>query len=520
MTFKDLQKVIESQPDYSTSQQSEMLQRCRGKPFWIWDSALHRDKSKTHKTQCCFNDIIGLPRKNGNGKRKPLFDYERMLYMALLRPGYLSSGAANPMSNIRSNPRFQSPSQYSRDLMNVLYPFKEKHLFVKKSTGLGISEFFLRLMAWLGVRNDDYQNSQMVIVTGPSIDLAIKLIRRMKRFFQDKLDVTFDSRETVLELNGCSIEAYPSNHIDSFRSLTNPRFIMIDEGDYLPKFQQEEVRVVSERYIAKSDPFIVMVSTPNAPGGLFQQIEQEPFETCLYKKLFLDYTWGVDKIYTKAEIEKAKQSPSFPREYELQYLGLIGNVFSSLSIENCQKIQYNPDNINPNVKKSIGVDPSFRGGSKFAIVATQFVDGKIQVIFAEEYERPNFQAMINRIWEIKQKCGYVSNVYVDAANPEVWESLKREFDEPFNQQYIRDQFNFCKKYNSHIEDRMIVVPVPFSLEGAHMLQHAKWLIEETEEDGSSLIAIDKRFDKLLTGLRTAVANETNYRRKKHHTMTL
>jgi hypothetical protein len=54
---------------------------------------------------------------------------------------------------------------------------------------------------------------------------------------------------------------------------------------------------------------------------------------------------------------------------------------------------------------------------------------------------------------------------------------------------------------------MIVVPVPFSVEGAHMLQHAKWLMEETEEDGSSLIAIHKSFDKLLTGLRTAVANE-------------
>jgi hypothetical protein len=44
----------------------------------------------------------------------------------------------------------------------------------------------------------------------------------------------------------------------------------------MPKFQQDEVRSVSERYIAKSDPFIVMVSTPNAPDGLFQKIEQEP----------------------------------------------------------------------------------------------------------------------------------------------------------------------------------------------------------------------------------------------------
>jgi hypothetical protein len=93
----------------------------------------------------------------------------------------------------------------------------------------------------------------------------------------------------------------------------------------MPKFQQDDVRHVSERYIAKSGPFIVMVSTPNAPGGLFQKIEQEPVDTCIYKKIFLDYTYRLDKIYTKEEIEKARKSPSFPREYELQYLGLIGN---------------------------------------------------------------------------------------------------------------------------------------------------------------------------------------------------
>ena len=170
-------------------------------------------------------------------------------------------------------------------------------------------------------------------------------------------------------------------------------------------------------------------------------------------------------------------------------------------------MEYNPENINPNAKKSIGIDPGF-GSSKFAIVITQYVDGKIQVIHAEEYDRPNFTAMINTIWQLKQKCGHVSNIYVDAANPEVWESLKREFGEPFNKHYITDKIEECKKYNLHIEDRMIVVPVPFSIEGAHMLQHAKWLLEETEEDGSSLIAIHKDiFYKLVTALRTAVANE-------------
>jgi hypothetical protein len=345
----------------------------------------------------------------------------------------------------------------------------------------------------------------MVIVTRPNQELAIKLIKRIKTLFEP-IGINFASKETVLELNGCSIEAYPSNHIDAFRSLTNPKFILVDEADFLPKFQQDDVRHVAERYIAKSDPFIVMVSTPNAPGGLFERIEKESFDTCIYKKVFLDYTYGLQIIYSETEIEKAKASPSFEREYCLKYQGLIGNVFSQASIELCQKIQYNPYEINPNAKKSIGLDPSF-GSSKFGIVGTQLVDGKIQVIHAEEYDRPNFTDMINVIWSLKQQYGHVTNIYVDAANPEVWQALKKEVGEPYNQQYIADQRIECRKYNLHLEDRMIIVPVPFSVEGGHMLQHAKWLLEETEDDGSSLIAIHPSFEKLLNSLRTAVANE-------------
>ena len=66
-----------------------------------------------------------------------------------------------------------------------------------------------------------------------------------------------------------------------------------------------------------------MVSTPYAPNGLFERIEHELEETCVYKRIFLDHTYGIDRIYTKEEIDKAKQSPSFEREYNLKYLGKI-----------------------------------------------------------------------------------------------------------------------------------------------------------------------------------------------------
>ena len=132
----------------------------------------------------------------------------------------------------------------------------------------------------------------MCIVTGPNIDLATKLIKRLKAIFSNKLGIYFTNKETVLELNGCMIEAYPSNHIDSFRSLTNPKFIFLDEADMFRKGEQEEVRHVSERYIGKSDPYIVMVSTPGSPGELFYQIEQEPEDTCFYKRLKLSWDVG------------------------------------------------------------------------------------------------------------------------------------------------------------------------------------------------------------------------------------
>ena len=53
----------------------------------------------------------------------------------------------------------------------------------KESYRVRVTEFFLRIMTWLCLRNDGYRNSQMVIITGPNQELAIKLIKRMKGLF-------------------------------------------------------------------------------------------------------------------------------------------------------------------------------------------------------------------------------------------------------------------------------------------------------------------------------------------------
>jgi hypothetical protein len=87
-------------------------------------------------------------------------------------------------------------------------------------------------MAWLCVNSNDFKNSQMCIVTGPNTDIAIKLVKRLKGIFESNIDISFTSKETVLELNSCNIESYPSNHLDAFRALAKPKFIFIDEANF------------------------------------------------------------------------------------------------------------------------------------------------------------------------------------------------------------------------------------------------------------------------------------------------
>jgi hypothetical protein len=406
-----------------------------------------------------------------------MFDYEEILYDALL------------------------------DNDDSIHTFKHKHLWVKKATGLGVTEFFLRLMAWLCLRNNDYKNSQMCIVTGPNIDIAIKLIKRMKALFEPRLHVTFDNKETVLELNGCSIEAYPSNHIDAYRALDNPKFILIDEGDFFRKGEQEDVRHVSERYIAKSDPYIVMVSTPNAPDGLFERIEKEAEDTCIYKRLFMDYTYGIGKIYTAEEIEKAKQSPSFEREYNLKYLGKVGNVFHIKDIEAAieKGRKYNPDNFNPYysfTSRSMGIDPAY-GSSAFGIVVTQFVDGIVQILHAEEYHRPDYNEMLSVVYGLISKY-QVDSVYIDGANPSFIKSLKLQIGEEADYDKVIARYRSEGLDDSWCTKDMRIIPVNFNKEHKAMLGHSKMILES--EGGRIAINPDK-FDKLITALRTAVDND-------------
>lgn len=161
-----------------------------------------------------------------------------------------------------------------------------------------------------------------------------------------------------------------------------------------------------------------MVSTPNAPNGLFQKIELDP--NSKYHKIILDYTVGLDKIYDRREIEKKKREPEFAREYEGKYLGKIGNVFSPYQIDNCISLgeEYSIDKIPVSLYtlKSVGIDPGFSSSSTGIVILEHIKilnDNKhmIRVVDCHLIEKGDPNEIVEICWDIWKRYGYMNVAY-------------------------------------------------------------------------------------------------------------
>ena len=103
--YNDIQKSSKVSP-ITTMRPRTILTIAKTKRQTFLDMGPGKHKREAAKTKgdCCFNHIIGLPRKDGI--EKSIFDYEKLLYDALLIP------------------EFYNPSKHS---------FKNKNLWVKKA---------------------------------------------------------------------------------------------------------------------------------------------------------------------------------------------------------------------------------------------------------------------------------------------------------------------------------------------------------------------------------------------------
>ena len=193
-------------------------------------------------------------------------------------------------------------------------------------------------MSWLAVFDSTYHNCRFHIVTGPRINLAEELTDRIRLLFQNCKAGAIEVKQVgpIVYVNNVTIQAFPSHTVSTMRGYTDVKFIFIDEGAFFAPGQQEEVRAVCEGYRAKTNPHIVLVSTPYKPGDLFEHIDRDP--NSIFKKLSYHYSVGLGKIYNEQEIEKERSQPYFRREFELAYAVGTGNVFTEQSIQAAEEL--------------------------------------------------------------------------------------------------------------------------------------------------------------------------------------
>ena len=144
VTIKDLQRIIQQeQSAIESATMQDLLTKLRGKPFYIWGKEKHRTTSG-YGHSCCFNDMIGRPQKNGIPQ--PLWDYQDPIYRALTISGYLNSKPTTGYPLCHS--MTEKKEKEKEKERTYYYDFKLKHVWIKKATGLGITEFMLD--SWCG----------------------------------------------------------------------------------------------------------------------------------------------------------------------------------------------------------------------------------------------------------------------------------------------------------------------------------------------------------------------------------
>lgn len=482
MIFKKVKQVTKQAVSL---RENEVLLQLRGLEFWIWDKEQHRLEFQRTEGKCCWNHTVpaGLPIKDGIVHT--LYQWQKPIIDALLDDEDSSN--------------------------NNLQFFQRRHLALLKARGSGGSELGLRIMMYLATKDNKLSGSEMAIISGNSSLLSIALVDRAKKLFwndQTNQGITFDTKESVLEINGVRLESYMSHRIEGLRGRPNLSFGMADESSKWPLSEQQPVLDALLGYVPKSRNFrLFLLSTAGYPGDLMDKIFQQPEQECLFQRVRVDWRTALGTILEQSELDKIRLTSqnTWLREFELQFAGFAGNVYTANVINQCVK-NYNLDKIDvAGGGFSMGVD---LGSTTTGITLAQWnqVDRKVYIILSEERQNWVYSRILYHIMGLINTFN-PEKVYVDASNSFLIRDLKNWYKEEayaIVKDRVKNEYKDIalregtdREYDV-MEKYMSVVPVAWTHgEGTRMLQHSKYLME------SNKVRIHSHFDKLITSLRTA-----------------
>jgi hypothetical protein len=257
---------------------------------------------------------------------------------------------------------------------------------------------------------------------------------------------------------------------------------------------------------------VALTSTPNHEGDLTDEIRKEPEESCMFKRLYMDYTVALDKLFTLDEINNAKRtSPAFEREFNLSFTHSIGNVFSTASIEQAIQLGRLPgaSQLQIGGRRSMGIDIGF-STSKTAIVVLQAYANRLQVIYSSEHEKPSHEALVHYIVRLYREYR-VSNIYIDSFGVSLIGSVKSLLNEP-SRNYQEDMDNLEKQHPYTPMQRLrVVIPIAWNKYHREMLQNLKMFLDDDRlgiDGHTGMVQIDEqKHQTVLAALRGASADE-------------
>jgi hypothetical protein len=140
--FESLEKAIQQREKllqtkdlyYQSEEHKRFYSICKGISFYIWEyllnnhEAQHRELARETHGMCCWNHLIGLLEKDRI--KHNLYVYEYNLFKELMK------NKPKPSDDIGTRQQ-------------------HKHLAIIKTRGLGITEFVLRWVAWMCVKDDN-----------------------------------------------------------------------------------------------------------------------------------------------------------------------------------------------------------------------------------------------------------------------------------------------------------------------------------------------------------------------------
>src|SRR3990172_7358916 len=211
---------------------------------------------------------------------------------------------------------------------------EHRRVIVNKFTGAGGTEMIPRIFLEM-MLTDELPFKQFAIVNGLMMKFNEQVIQdRVKNIITTKHPelIRYAVKDTIELQNGTYFRGYPTDHIDTIRGQDDIMGIFIDEAAFFHLNDQQELRTAIERYILKTNPYIIWLSTPNGQQGAFYNIWSDAIKQQNdYVPIIIPYSEGIEcHLLDSIEIEKKKRDRYFSQEYNNQFLAPQGAIMSPI----------------------------------------------------------------------------------------------------------------------------------------------------------------------------------------------